>query len=69
MERWRKGVIPELITGREHDVRGAGIRDIGNKAKIITLKKDCKCLILLELEKNMTDNYLNCAAAVDTNII
>ena len=39
--RWKKGVIQELITGRDNNVRGAVVRVIDNKGKIITLKRDC----------------------------
>ena len=40
--QWKKGVIQELITGRGNNVRGAFVRVINNKGKIITLKRDCK---------------------------
>ena len=36
--QWKKGVIPALITGRDHNVRGTIVRVIDNKGKIITLK-------------------------------
>ena len=35
---WKKDVIQELITGRDNNVRGAVVRVIDNKGKIITLK-------------------------------
>ena len=37
--QWTKGVIKELITGRDNNVRGAVVRVIDNKGKIITLKR------------------------------
>ena len=37
--QWKKGVIQELITGRDNNVRGAVVRVIDNKGKIITLKR------------------------------
>ena len=36
--RWKKGVMQELITGRDNNVRGAVVRVIDNKGKVITLK-------------------------------
>ena len=36
--RWKKGVMQELITGRDNNVRGAVVRVIDNKGKVINLK-------------------------------
>ena len=57
--QWKKGVIQELITGRGNSVRGAVVRVIDNKGKIITPKRDCKGLIPLELAKNITEDIQN----------
>ena len=54
--QWKKDVIQELITGRDNNVRGAVARVIAKKGKIITLKRDCKRLIPLELAKNITED-------------
>ena len=47
----RKSAIQELITDRDRNVTGAVVGDIDNKGKIITLKRDCKHLIPLNLQK------------------
>ena len=57
--RWKKGVIQELITRGDNNVRGAVARVIDNKGKIITLKRDCKHLVPLELAKNITEVIQN----------
>ena len=67
--RWKKGVIQELITGRDNKVRGVVVRVIDNKEKIITLKRDCKRLIPLELAKNITEDDSKGTAAVNADII
>ena len=54
--QWKKDVIQELIIGRDHNVRGAVVHVIDNKGKIITLERDCKRLIPLELVKNITED-------------
>ena len=67
--QWKKGVIQELITGRDHNVRGAVVSVIDNKGKAITLKRDCKRLIPLELTKNIKEDDSKSTAAVNVDII
>ena len=67
--QWKKGVIQELITGRDNNVRGAAARVIDSKGKIITLKRDCKRLIHLELAKNITEDDSKHTAAINADII
>ena len=67
--QWKKCVTQELITGRDSNVRGAVVCVIVNKGKIITLKRDCKRLISLELVKNITADDSKCTAAINADII
>ena len=67
--QWKKDVIQELITGRDNNVRGAVARVIAKKGKIITLKRDCKRLIPLELAKNITEDDSKRTATVSGEII
>ena len=67
--QWKEGVIQELITGRDHNVRGTVVRVIDNKGKVITLKRDCKRLIPLEFAKNITKDDSKRTAAVNADII
>ena len=67
--QWKKGVIQELITGRDHNVRGAVVSVTDNKRKVITLKRDCKRLIPLEVAKNITEDNSKRTAAVNADII
>ena len=50
-------------------MRGAVVRVIDNKGKVITLKRDCKRLIPLELTKNITEDDSKSTAAVSADII
>ena len=47
--RWKKGVVNELIVGKDSEVRGAIIRVCGKKNKVHTLKRPIQRLIPLEL--------------------
>ena len=67
--QWKKGVLQELITDRDNNVRGVVVRVTGNEGKIITLERDCKYLIPLELVKNITENDSSRRAAVNLDII
>ena len=67
--QWKKGLIQELITGRDNNMTGAVVRVINNKGKIITLKRDCKCLIPLELAQSITEDDSKSTAAVNADII
>ena len=66
---WKKGVVQELISGRDNKVRGAVVRVIDNRGKPITLKRDIKRLRPLELAKNIIDNDTKCMAVVNADII
>ena len=67
--RWKKGVIQELVTCRDNNVRGAVVCVIDNKKKTIILKRDCKHLIPLELAKNIIEYNSKLTAAVNADII
>ena len=67
--QWKKRIMQELITARDNNVRGAVVRVIDNKGKLITLKRDCKRLIPLELAENITEDDSKRTAAVNAGII
>ena len=67
--QWKKGVTQELITGTDNNMRGAVVCVIVNKGKVITLKRDCKHLIPLELAKNITADDSKRTAAINADII
>ena len=67
---WKKVVIEELITGRDNNVRGAVVRVIDNKEKIITLRRDYKCLKPCEkYAKNITEDNLKRTVAADADLV
>ena len=67
--RRKKSVTEELITGRDNNVRWAVVRVIDNKEKIITLRRDYKCLKPCEkYAKNITEDNLKRTVAVDADI-
>ena len=68
--RRKKGVSEELITGRDNNVRGAVVRVIDNKEKIITLRRDYKCLKPCEkYAKNITEDNLKRTVAADADLV
>ena len=68
--RRKKGVSEELITGRDNNVRGAVVRVIDNKEKIVTLRRDYKCLKPCEkYAKNITEDNLKRTVAADADLV
>ena len=65
----KKGVTQKLINGRDNNVRRAVVCVIDNQGKIITLKRNCKRLIPLELAKNFAEDDSKRTAAVNADII
>ena len=68
--RRKKGVTEELITGRDNNVRWAVVRVIDNKEKIITLRRDYKCLKpCKKYAKNITEDNLKRTVAADADLV
>ena len=55
--QWKKGVIEELIVGRDEKIRGAVIRTMSRDGTKILIKRDIKRLIPFELPKEINDNF------------
>ena len=66
--RWKKGVINELIVGKDSEVRGAIIRVCDKKNKVHTLKRPIQRLIPLELLRENCEKNERYVVDIDTTV-